>query len=489
MKLKTGSKRGENAAEPTGSLNRARRLARTAGALILLLGCVCQSAAAVDTRQVANPPGRDTLLFRNGDLLYGKLDSIDPQHAIRWRHSDVEELIEFRPENISEIQFSPVPGAVRGPGELSRLQLQNGDELEGSIASFDRDNVLLQTWYAGQVTIPRDWVKLIVPVLPEGATLFNGPSGLDGWTMGKAVSALGDAGQWHYRSGAFYATNAASIARDVNLPDVGIIEFDLNWQGLFQMAIALYTDYLHPINLVNKETEPDFGGFYSLQLNSFSANLLVVKKDDPLRYLGQVSVPGFNQKNSARIEIRASKPKRSVALLVDGHLVKQWIDSEGFAGEGTCIRMVHQGQGKVRMSNIRVAEWDGHFDDTPPAQFSHKQDLAKLRNGDKVSGHLQTIKDGKLVIALEQSMLEIPLSRVKQVEMAAKPAESALPPKNFVRAFFKRGGFVTFELDSWENNRVSGVSAKLGPISIDSAAFSRVEVDLKAFQEQAAQRP
>jgi hypothetical protein len=443
-------------------------------------------ATALESQNRSTPPARDSLIFRNGDLLFGALDSIDPKQGIFWRHSDVGDLIEFKPDNIAEIQFSQRSAAIRGAGELARLQLHSGDELEGSIATFNNEEVILETWYAGQIAIPRDWVKLIVPVPPEGSTVFHGLTGLDGWTVG-AVSAVGDAGQWHYRNGAFYATNAASIARDLNLPEVAIIEFDLAWQGLLNLAIALYTDYLQPINLGNKEAEPDFCGFYSLQLNSFSANVVVVKKDDPLRYLGQVSVPGFNQKNNARIQLRASKPNRSVSLLVDGKLVKQWIDTEGFAGEGTCIRLVNQHQqgqpSRIRLSNLHVAEWDGQFEDTPPAQFSHKQDLAKLRNGDRVSGHVETVKDGKLVISMEKSRLEIPINRVTQIEMAASNLDPVAPGNNSIRAFFRRGGAVTFQLERWENDKVLGMSPSLGQLAFDPAAFSRVEVDLKSPEQ------
>src|SRR5262249_15342491 len=161
-----------------------------------------------------------------------------------------------------------------------------------------------------------------------------------------------------------------------------------------QLAIALYTDYYQPINLANKDTEPEFGGFYSLQLNSFSANLLPVKKNDPLRYLGQVSVPAFNQKNTAHVEIRASKTKRTIALLVDGEVVKQWNETEEFVGQGAGVRFVHQGQGKVKLSQLRVSVWDGQFEEKPSAHPDAKQDIAKLRNGDKAGGTLNSIQDG-----------------------------------------------------------------------------------------------
>jgi hypothetical protein len=59
--------------------------------------------------------------------------------------------------------------------------------------------------------------------------------------------------------------------------------------------------------------------------------------------------PGFSQKSSAHIEVRANKAKNLVALLIDGSLVKMWIDTQEFVGQGTGIRIVHQGQGASKI--------------------------------------------------------------------------------------------------------------------------------------------
>jgi hypothetical protein len=424
---------------------------------------------------------RETLLFRNGDLLYGALEAIDPSKGLLWRHSDVDRVIQFRADAVAEVHFPVQPLGGSNVVNACRCQLNNGDELEGSLVRLDQERAVLQTWYAGEISLPRRNIQSIVPILPEGRTVFFGPTGLEGWTIGKVVSGLGDAGEWKYKNGAFYATNAASIARDVKLPDVAKIEFDLAWKGIFQLAVALYTDYYQPINLGNKDSEPEFGGFYSLQLNSFSANLLPVKKNDPLRYLGQVSVPMFNQKNTAHVEVRASKPKRTISLLVDGQLVKQWSENEEFVGQGTGVRFVHQGQvqSKVKLSHFRVSEWDGQFDEKPTPNPDRKQDIAKLRNGDKVVGTLESIQDGRVSIATGGTNLEIPLGRVKQIELAQSPVRQSSPDQGNIRAFFRRGGAVTFQLERWEANKVMGTSPNFGRLAFDASAFSRVELDLK----------
>jgi hypothetical protein len=419
---------------------------------------------------------RDAVIFQNGDFLYGTLESISAAKEIRWRHGDVAEQIVFAPDHVLEVHFPPHPTKAAVSTNMCRLQLSNNDELEGDVRIFNEEKAVLQTWYAGEITLPRNVIQAVTPLPPPGAILFQGPTGLEGWTIGKVVSALGDAGEWKYKNGAFYATNAASIARKVSLPDAAVIEFDLAWKGLFQLAIAIYTDYLQPINLANKDTEPEFGGFYSLQLNSFSANLLPVKKNDPLRYLGQISVPAFNQRSTAHVEIRASKAKKTVALMVDGQVLKQWIDTEEFAGQGSGVRFVHQGQGKVRLSNFRVTEWDGQMEEKVVANPQSQQDVAKLRNGDKVSGVLKSIQDGKLSMTAGNASLDIPLNRVKQVELTGQKLDR--PPRDpaSVRAVFDRGGVVTFQIEKWEAGKVFASSPQFGRLVFQADAFSRLEL-------------
>jgi hypothetical protein len=322
------------------------------------------------------------------------------------------------------------------------------------------------------------------PVPPERKPLFIGPSADEGWTHGKVSTAVTEAGQWTYRDGAFYATRAASVARDLKLPDVASIQFDFTWKGMLYVAVAIYTDYLQPVNLSTKDTEPDFSGFYSLQLNNYSANLLSVKKLDPLKYLGQVAAPTLSQKNSAHIELLASRPKRQVALLIDGALVKIWQETEDFAGKGTGMRFVHQGQGSIKLSNIRVSEWDGQFDEKKTNPPDSKTDLVKLRNGDKLTGDVEAIREGKLAITVAGgNRVTVPIERVKQVELAG--AKAGVAPENpaNVRAYFRGGGSVTFRLEKWDGGGAAANSPNFGKGTFNPAAFEWVEFETTAPKE------
>lgn len=441
------------------------------------------------TNSAAEPRAKDALLFRNGDLVYGALLSIDAQDGIRWQHPDAVGIIDFGLDHVDEIQFQYRARYDTRTTNACRLRLTNQDELEGNLASLGADKIVLETWYAGAINLARNQVQWIMPVPPPAAVIYAGPTGLDGWTIGKVTVGLLETGVWRYKNGAFYATRAASIARDLKLPDTASVQFDVAWKDSLHLAVAVYTDYLQPISLATKETEPDFSEFYSLQLNNSLADLMPIKKNEiPIRHLGQAYVPAFDQKTTAHMEIRASKPKRVVALLVDGGLVKQWVDPEAFVGTGTGMRFVHQGQGAVKLSNLRVTEWDGQFEEKPASPANLGEDLARLRNGDKVPGHIDALRDGRITVATAASKLAIPWNRVRLIELAGANAERHAAAPGDVRGFFGDGGSVTFHLEKWDTHGVAASSTVFGKAVFDPSAFSRIQFILPRLLQNSPPR-
>jgi hypothetical protein len=439
--------------------------------LLLLLSSAIVSAA--------EPLTRDSLAFKNGDLLYGSLQSITLEKGLELKRSDAPEPLQFQPEFLSEINLSQRSSAPTNEVNACTVQLTNGDQFDGQLVSYDGSKVVVDTWYAGTLTLANEVVAMILPINNSKRLIFEGPGELKDWTMGKVnANAAGmEGGQWHLFNGALYANKSASIARDVKLPDISSFQFDMEWRGFFHIAVALYTQYLHPVSLATKETEPTFGGFYSLQVNPFSASLLPVRQMDPLRHMGQAPLQTLGQKTSAHFDIRVNKQKKTIALLVDGVMVRQWAETEDFAGTGTAIRFVHQGQGAVKLTNIRVYEWDGTFDETATVSTNKTQDLARLRNGDRVMGDVKSITEGKMTVQSTGTSLSIPLTRVKQIEfVAAKPRASHFKPTT-VRAYFAQGGRLTLDLESLQNGEIHGTSPSFGPGKFKLAAFNRLVFD------------
>lgn len=432
---------------------------------------------ATSTVASSRSEGADLLRLENGDQLVGTLMSASPTDGVRWRHGVDLPAARFRYGAVNEVELDGQVPVRQRDGSRCLIRCSNGDEVSGRLLGVDETEARLETWFGGELRFPRDRWQWIVfddePVEP----LYSGPQGLDGWTVGDVSMARVQSGDWVYHDGAFYATKAASIARNLDLPDRSRIEFNLHWKGTLNLAFALYTDYLHPVSLANKDTEPDFGGFYSLQLNSYFANVLMVKQKVPLQYLGQVQTPAFAKKRKAHIDIRVDKEGDSVALLVDGALVKQWVDKTGFAGEGTGVRMVHQGQGAIRFSHFQVLPWNGQFDEAPTIRSTAKEDLITLRNGDKLIGKVSRIGSENVEVTLLGGPTSLGLQHVKKIEFAGiADLKAKLPePMNPVTTELAEQGVLHVELTEVRDNRLYGESPNFGPVELDLSAFSRLK--------------
>lgn len=420
-------------------------------------------------------PSPHAILFRNGDLLTGQLEAITATNSVLWGHRDVPGRIEFQREALAEVYLGAAPTPPVTAPNFCFVRLTNGDELPGNLKALDEKAVVLETWYAGTLSLPRAKVAALRPAGPSPRAIFAGPDSLDGWTMGKALPGNINAGQWHFANGAFVASQPASIARDVKLPPSSSLEFDLAWQGTFALAIALYTDSLQPVRLAQTADEPPFGGFYSLQLNSYSTQLLLVRHKEPVAQLGMAVIPMLQQTNRARIAIKSSRDQKSITLLINGVPAKQWVEPEKFGGEGTGIRLVHQGQGPMRLANLRVTEWDGRLEESvAPLVANVDNDVGRLINRDSVAGRLTEWKDGRLQFAVGDRVVEVPLDRVAQVDFATARAQTTPLQAGDVRVFFTGRGSLTFALESWTQQTVRAASANFGKAEFAPRAFSRL---------------
>lgn len=443
-----------------------------------LLRIILFAVLAANPAVAAPESAPNSLTFRNGDLLYGELISIDPHEAVRWKHPDASTPIDFKPDTVAAIDFpSPTNSIPRGE-HACRLLLANGDTLEGDLVSFENQKLVLQTWYAGRLTIPRSLLQLLV-LEPQAPVIFDSITGLEGWTQASAAAGIpGETGHWSYRNGAFYASKPASIARGLNLPDVAEIRFDLAWRGNLNLAIALYTDSLQPILVTAKDQAPDFGAFYSLRLQdsfSFNVDLWPIKKAERLRPLGQLFIPSLNNKDKLHVDILVSKPQHRIMLLLDDAPVKDWVDPEGFAAEGKGMRFVQNSGTALKLSNLHITEWDGMFPEISGETTETTQDVVWSENRNKIAGTVETITREKLTVHTTNGPVTVPLAQVKTIDFAHRPEGSPPALPAMVRATFAQGGGVTFILERWRPNEMTVLSPDFGRAKINPAAFTRLE--------------
>ena len=441
-------------------------------------------AKPADTGITVPPPASgtdsvrsDSVELLNGDVLHGTFLSIDTKNGARWQHPAVKQVMEMNAASIAKIRLERPKSTNASPRQTCSVRLTNGDELLGELISLDEEKLILETWYAGTLTLPRKMVSSLSPGLARVSNVFEGPTGIEGWKISgngggrfirNGVMTTTGGGAWKYNNGAFYSSGNGSVGRDVKMPPVSNTEFDLNWRGYLQLNIALYTDTLEGYG----------GNCYMLSLNYTSVNMQRMSKNGDSGSFGQADLQALNQKTKAHFSIRVNKEQKTISLLMDGALVKQWTDRADFAGSGTGLLFYQQGQGFVKVSNIRVTDWDGKFEEPSGKAGKTKDDLVKLVNNDKISGTLKSIKDGKMTFETTFAPLTVPIERIDQIDLSTEKSEKAPANPTDVRVVFAGRGTLTLQLERWDDQQVSGSSSNFGKAKFSPAAFALIQFNL-----------
>lgn len=341
--------------------------------------------------------------------------------------------------------------------------MTNQDELPGNVVSLDDKILTLDTWYAGRLVIPRRMVREITPLSDAGAVLYEGPTGLEGWKMGN----MGGGRSWSFRGGALVGTSYGFIGRDMKLPAMSSVQFDYVSRGNGQLSVSLYSD-----------RADGFGNCYMLQLNTNFAELQRYSHNGGSNDLGNVQLQGTIRRDKTHVELRTNKDKKTIWLLIDGKMAKEWIDPGDFNGRGGAVLFACQPGSFVKITNIKAVPWDGKFEDSSGKVEATPDDTVKLANQDKVTGQLKEIRDGKVKFASSYAELNIPLERIQEMDFASAKAEQPKPAAGAVRVVLPDDGSLTLDTLSWNAKACTGASANFGKASFSPGAFTRILFNL-----------
>ena len=411
----------------------------------------------------------DVLQLLDGSTLHGTLDGLEPGKSLTWRHPSAQAPFQLKPDNLRQIRFGNAEKPPPAQNTTCRLTFDNGDEVFGNLVSMDEKTVELDTWFAGRLKTPRESVQSIRFLWKGFSTVYSGPTSVDGWQSAPNKEV------WRYEDGAFYSTAVGSLGRDLNLPPKARISFDMTWNGQLSLAFAIYTDSVERF---------DFGAScYMFYIGSGYVNLQRVQAGVGTTHIGQSQINSMRDGNKVRLELRVNKETANIALYANGELVSQWRDQAGFVARGTGICFFAQRMGPMlRLSNIKVSDWDGRDDSQPPEAKPSDVQVVNLVNNDQAEGKLQAIKEGKAVIETKFAPLKIPVERITDIYLRpGQPATNVLA--NEIRANFLGGGSVTFTVDKWSKDNISGANRNFGQVSLNPAWIQLLQFNLGRAQE------
>lgn len=441
----------------------------------------------------------------NGDILQGKFISFDEKSGLVWRHPNIKPDLKVDPAQIARVTFAPNDKATAKPMR-SRAVLTNGDELAGDLTELTDKQLLLNTWYAGRISIDRKAVRTLVPGETPLSVFYEGPRDAKEWVFSNS-NQIGFGGlpqranlppaaleqmkarasaKWTFKENSFHSSGSgAQVGRDFpKMGDKANIEFDVAWGGSLSLYINLLTDNLKSYSM---------GNTYCLRLSQTSAYMYKYENGDGkgLRRssrIGNTVRYNLNSlKQSARISIRLDRAKKLIVLLINGKQVGEWNDTGKFAGKGKGLLFSARTTYPIRLSNIQLSEWDGQLPaDVKLTTESLKEDFIQLANDDTLTGKLVDIKRGQMNFKPEFSdAIPIPLMRVNLIRLA-DPKAAPAAAENPVRATLKGRGQITATLKQWINGKLHLTSPTFGETIIDTNAIESIQFNLDKSTQTAS---
>lgn len=418
-------------------------------------------------------PRSGVLQLLDGSNLHGQLYEISNTNGLVWEHPAAKDPLKLLLTNVSLIRFDRAQQPEHSFKASSRFHFKNGDELIGNILEIKDQKLRLQTWFGDNLQADVNNLEAITFSAKGYNLLYEGPTGIDGWHIGRSTKS------WEYHDGAFVANGADLLGRDFGLNGSATLEFELQWSGAFSLSIILYSASVDRF---------DYGSnAYVVYLGTGSISIQRVQGGTGAIMLGQTQLPDMLRRSRMRFEIRCNKEDSTISLFADGKFIQRFKDTNagGFVAKGTGIVFFSQVEPRsLKLSNIRVAEWDGRFEPDSATNAPPDVDVVYLANRDKVLGRIESLEQDKASISTKQTKLDIPLSRITQIRFGREGGATNTPPDE-LRASFPGGEQVMFKLEKWDGAQVKGVSQTFGQLAFDPKNIRQLQFNLNRAQSPA----
>jgi len=409
--------------------------------------------------------------FTNEDRLTGSLESIAVDQLM-WNSPALEKATPFQISKIVELRMPGNTAPGSNACELV-LDLSNGDVARGKLASVNEHSVMLDTAFGGRMEFSRSMIAG-AKIEATSELVYRGPTAMDGWRQS------GEKEVWSYGRSAFRSAGIGGIGRDDLLPESCAISFIVEWKGdSCGMKITVFSR--------DAGNEAAAEG-YELTIQRGNYRL---KKCSTQNFLGIGNSPTLATANKAQVEIRASRQTGLVCLFINEQLCEKWLDPDFKKDDfGSGLQFFAVSDQAHKISDIRVAKWDGVEEGRPDARggiferlraqaaVNTLKDGMQLANGDFVSGEPMAIDDGIVTIKSPLGEVKLPVDRLRTLSLKALNSERAIRRNGDIRVYTKNGSRLVMRLEAVEEGRLVGLSQNFGQAFIGIDSIERIDFNI-----------
>ncbi|MGC6581917.1 MAG: hypothetical protein ACON4K_06285 [Akkermansiaceae bacterium] len=343
----------------------------------------------------------DIITLRNGDFFTGKISSLS-DGVIQLESPHSEKPLSILSEDLQELTFEPAPKSD-SPDHRHLVHLRNGDSIPGDVSALDDQAITLNTWFAGDLMIPRNLIQSVFFEAAPQRLIFSGPDALTNWEQDDGWSTSDDS---------FRSSGRGSLSRDFNLPEDYIVSFDLVWKNTPSFRFHFSTE---------ASTGSDNKDGYSIYLTSqgFVLSRLVQGQENDKTRIHNLGGPNIRadefKGNRVKVELRVSRSQKIIFLYLNSNYAGQYSDPAAAAPRGGQIifesRSSSRRQYEVRAIELR--EWDSVTRRlNREKQVEDGSDTLATDEGDLFTGeiHSRKVVDERPVYQMKIPLCEGPVS-------------------------------------------------------------------------------
>ena len=388
------------------------------------------------------------------------------------------ESLLLREGAVKRVVFEHV--AERDDSFSNRVELTNGDVLAARIRSFDGEDLVVESPFAGEIRIPRELLKTLQLGIHQQEVIYEGPAGLEGWTPNGR-----DVDSWSSEDGVLRMAGGGSLSRELKLPQQFVVLFTLEWRNNpnFQFTFA---DPLLPTN-----SQCDRYVF------RFAGNGIEVKRQASEGRRDTTIIPLYRTSelypgNRLKVEIRVDRNNSMMQLFLNGEPEGRYNDPVPNVptGNGISISSNSGGDGEHELSNIQVLSWNEESDRHRTEERGDvTMDSLIERRGDRYSGTLNSISPtgDRLAFSFKTDFLdtpvELPDTEISTIFFKSEENSRSTALNDSLVLRLQSDGFIHVSSCVFDGKRAKVTHPLLGELSFDRngvLAVERKEVPIKA---------
>ncbi|MBT5322375.1 MAG: hypothetical protein HOL43_08425, partial [Verrucomicrobiales bacterium] len=452
------------------------------------------------------------LLTRSGETFRGKFLGYDPAEGLKWSHPDfLPKVIHFLPNRVSLLNFKMGPLPSHAKHHNCQIELSNGDTIAGDLVRMENEKLILNTWYAGELTINTAHIKSLKPGFSSAKVFFEGPKNTKNWTFNNgqngglplrmipqlpleqqrqlkeraAQAAKGPT--WKLTDGVFESTTSNSmVGRQMKeMPARSSTEFDVEWTGSLNLYVNFLTDSLTSYSMCNGYCLRLTQSYIYLYRYNFNNNA-----GRGGRVGNNVRVNLASLQGNAHIALKMDAKKKTIALFINDILIQKWENLGDFPSDENGLLFTSRTTSRMKLSHIRVTDWNGNLPEAnTKAKSEPKNDYVLLNNADHITGELTGIANGKLQLKSDFGEMAIGLEKIGMIHRATERVKAIPTTTGMTRAIFKGEGSMAMNITGWKDGKVTATSPIFGKASFDAEVFQSIDFSGKNTRQASTVSP